>query len=757
MFTGFHDFLRGTSEDPDVAHRQFLLNVILLALAIPGLIFGVVTLVLWLLGRSPGTGAIAGFGVQPFFLIAFLLGRRGRVTIAGYIPVVAVFAVMAASFFQIGIGHVSTLGLAMVVVTAGILIGAGAATLFTILGVAVYLAGGWAQLNGYVTGVSTPGDTILADAIGLGLGLVVLVILNWMSNREMGRVLRLERSLSSRLQSQSQDLEDQVAQRTQSLERKAAQLETTAEISRLAGEMLDPIDLMSQSVELIRARFGLYHVSIYLLDETGLWSNLAASTGEAGKALISQRHRLATGSASIIGWVTANRLPRIAADINDDPFYYRNPLLPDTRSQLAIPLTVGTRLLGALDLHSSTLAAFEEDDVRAIEAIASELAIAIDSTRLIQETQRQLARFESSYRDLARQSWRRIARSPGGVDIRIGTPDILNLQGEVIYLTPLESEQRGVPVLSEDKRELSVPVQMRGEVIATITARREEDEEPWTEDDISLLNAVAGQTALALESARQYTEEHRRVAELEVINRVSQAVSQHLRLDSLYRVVHAQINQVLGETDMYIGLYDQANDQLQFPYVSENREVIKVSPLPLGEGLPSLIVRTQQPLLLQQDTERRVKALGTDSEDRVALSWLGVPLLTGEDILGVIVVQDFEQEERFSEDDAALMSTIASQVATAIQNAQLMEQIQQTARRERLIHEIASKVRRAPDMKSILSTTARELNRAFNATSTSIQLQSQEGKDLAREPNLTPEVEGDESGAGGAEDGSDVS
>jgi GAF domain-containing protein len=742
MITRSKNLLVGTSQDPDIAHRQYLLNIILLALAGPGLFFGIVMLVLWLLDMSPPTGAIAGLAVQPFYILAYILGRRGHVKVAGYIPAAVVFAAMAASFFQVGVGHISTIGLAMVVVTAGILIGASAATLFTVLGVAAYLVGGWAQLNGYVPDPLIPIDTVIIDAIGLGLGLLVLVIFNWMSNREMRRALQLERSLSSRLQAQSQDLEDQVAERTASLERKAAQLETTAEISRLTSEMMDPGDLMSQSVNLIQGRFDFYHVSIFLLDETGLWANLVSSTGEAGKALISQHHRLATGSASIIGWVTANRLPRVTTNVADDPFYFRNPLLPETRSEMAVPLIVGTRLLGALDVQSTTPDAFLEDDIRAVEAIAAELAIAIDSARLIQETQRQLERFESSYRDLARQSWRRIARSSGDYDIRFGTPEIGGLEEEGAFTTSKESEESGLPVLSDDRRELSVPVQMRGEIIATITARRGEDEELWSEDDVSLLRAVAGQTALALESARQYTEEHRRVSELEVINRVSQAVSQHLRLDSLYRVVHAQINQVLGETDMYIGLYEKATDRLHFPYVSENREVIRVAPLPLEDGLPSLIIRTQQPLLLQEDTVRRVHALGTDLEDKVARSWLGVPLMTGEDILGVIVVQDFENEQRFSEDDAALMTTIASQVATAIQNAQLMEQIQQTARRERLIHEIASKVRRAPNMKSILSTTARELNRAFNATSTSIQLLTQSSKDDPGETEATPDVEG---------------
>jgi GAF domain-containing protein len=103
--------------------------------------------------------------------------------------------------------------------------------------------------------------------------------------------------------------------------------------------------------------------------------------------------------------------------------------------------------------------------------------------------------FESSYRDLARQSWRRIARSPGEYDIRIGTPEILGKEEDGAFTTSKQSEDSGLPVLSDDRRELSVPVQMRGEIIATITARRGEDEELWSDDDVSLLRAVAGQTA----------------------------------------------------------------------------------------------------------------------------------------------------------------------------------------------------------------------------------------------------------------------
>jgi GAF domain-containing protein len=719
------DWFRPTSENPDIAHKQYLLNIVLMALAGPGFAFGIIMLILWLLNLSPPAGAISGLGVQPFYLLSFWLGRRGHVKWAAYIPVTVVFIAMAASFFQVGVGHISTIGIAMVVVAAGILIGAGAASLFVILGIAVYIFSGWAQINGVILNVLMPTETILIDAVGMGLGLIVLVIFNWISSRELKRSLQLERDLTARLKAQSRDLEELILQRTQSLERKASQLETTSEIAKLSSEMVDPEVLMFHAVDLIQSRFGFYHASIFMLDESGNWANLVASTGEVGRKLLSQHFRLAVGSASIIGWVTTNRILRISQNVNEDPFYFKIPLLSETRSELAVPLIVGSRLLGVLDIQSTQPNAFSDDDVRAIRAVADELALAVDRARLLSETQQQLEKFQSSYRDLARHSWRRLSRVGLDSIIRVSNRYDEGGMDEDDFKTLEQAIQKKGTVLSEDEQEIAIPVTMRGEHIATIGARKTSGNEQWSEDEIALLEAVSGQVALALESARQYTEEHRRVSELEVVNRVSQAVSQHLRLDSLYRVVHAQINQVLGETDMYFALFDSQKEEIRFPYISEKKEVIKKDPIPYGDDLTSLVIRTRQPLLLQEDLERRAKALGAEVEGTMALSWLGVPLLIGDDIIGVLVVQDFEHDQRYSDDDAALLTTLASQVATALQTAQLMEQVQRTARRERLIHEITSKVRQAPNFKAILETTARELRRSLNVSSASIHIGSE--------------------------------
>lgn len=709
-----------TSSDKEIARRQHLLNIILLALAVPGFIFSVITLFRWLLGSTPTTEDIAGLSILPLSLLSYWLSHKGQVRFAAYITTSVVFIAMTASFFQIGIGHVSIVGMVMVIVTAGVIISSRAALAYSALSVIAYSVAGWYQNAGNIQTVLLPSETVIVDAIGLSLGLGVLVIFNWMANRDIHHAVQVEQLFSSGLLLQSKKLEDQIAKRTLSLQQRSLELQAISEIAGLAAQRLTSQNLMSQAVEIIRDRFNFYHVSIFLLDESETWAELAASTGEAGHKLITSHYRLAVGSASIVGWTTANRLLRVSQDITNDPFYYSNPLLPDTRSEIAIPLAVGQRLIGALDIQSNEPQIFVEDYISPLEAIANEIAIAIDNARLLSETQARLERIERDFRGQTQDSWARFLRKRKTSEYRLSRQ-----QGPISDEMRQGMEQAaesGRTFVSSESKELVVPVQIRGQVIATIGAQKGEDEEPWSDDDIALIEAVANQTALSFETSRQYTEEQRRVAELEVINRVSQAVSQMLRLKVLYRVIHTQLNRVLGEVDMYIALYDPNTDQISLPYISEQHQLLKMESISFGQDLTSQVIRTRQSLLLMNEAECEAAAPGEKQIGRRSKSWLGVPMLVGNDVIGMITVQDPLHEHRFTEEDAALLLTIASQIATAIQNSRLMEQIQNVARREHLIREITAKVRRTPDIHSTLEVSAQELGRALNVSSASIRL-----------------------------------
>ncbi len=203
---------------------------------------------------------------------------------------------------------------------------------------------------------------------------------------EIGTLARAFNQMSQQLRALITGLEERVAERTArwqeanyKLQRRAIQLEASAQVGRAITSILDLNDLLAEIVNLIRDRFGFYHAGIFLLDETGEWAVLRQATGEAGQRMLAKKHRLAVGGKSIVGWVTGNRQPRIALDVGADAVHFKNPDLPHTRSEMALPLIVGDRLLGALDVQSTEEAAFDDEDVAILSLMADQVAVAIEN------------------------------------------------------------------------------------------------------------------------------------------------------------------------------------------------------------------------------------------------------------------------------------------------------------------------------------------------------------------------------------------
>lgn len=236
MIKRISSWIMPVEENPELVRRGYLLNLVLLGLAVPGFLFGLVSAIGWVLGLAPIVGALAGFGVQPFYLLAYWLGRRGRVRLAAYIPVIAVFLVMVAGSVQIGIGHTTLIGYAMVTLTAGILINAPTAMLFVLLSTAAYMAVGAAQVAGKLPSALPPTATLVADGAGLALGLTVLVIFEWLSGRELNRLLRQSREAEWRAQEYARELEENRVLLEQRVEERTRELAESSEQLRAAHE-----------------------------------------------------------------------------------------------------------------------------------------------------------------------------------------------------------------------------------------------------------------------------------------------------------------------------------------------------------------------------------------------------------------------------------------------------------------------------------------------------------------------------------------
>jgi PAS domain S-box-containing protein len=162
------------------------------------------------------------------------------------------------------------------------------------------------------------------------------------------------------------------------LEHRGTQLQTAAEVSRAVGSILDPEALAPQVVDLVRERFNLYYAGLFLVDQTGEWTGepykwavLRAGTGEAGRQMLRQGHKLEIGGTSMIGWCIANKQARITLDVGEDAVRFDNPHLPNTRSELALPLINRGRPIGALTIQSDQEAAFTKEDIAALQTMCN--------------------------------------------------------------------------------------------------------------------------------------------------------------------------------------------------------------------------------------------------------------------------------------------------------------------------------------------------------------------------------------------------
>lgn len=196
-------------------------------------------------------------------------------------------------------------------------------------------------------------------------------------NDELGALAFSLNQMAEELSNVYRSLEDRVEERTR-------QIRTASEVARavISSPSLD--DLLRRAVDLIRQQFNFDYVSIFLIEEEGDFAQLQEASGDIGGALKAQGYIVPVGSASIIGWVTSNNQPRLVSDVQPDAAALRRDLMPDTRSELAVPLQTSGRVLGAIDVQSSTRDAFRQQDIEVLQTLADQLSAAILNARLAQ-------------------------------------------------------------------------------------------------------------------------------------------------------------------------------------------------------------------------------------------------------------------------------------------------------------------------------------------------------------------------------------
>lgn len=297
---------------------------------------------------------------------------------------------------------------------------------------------------------------------------------------EVGELIMYFNRMIARLETLQTSLEEQVRSRTE-------QLKTTLEVGNVASSILDPDELIARIVNLITDRFDYYYAAIFLVDSTGRWAELKDATGAGGLTLKEQGHKLEIGGKSMVSAAITNRRAVIALDVGEEPTRFENPLLPETRSEIALPLIVGERVIGVLDVQATQEAAFGEEDIDTLQSMVNQVGIALENARLFQETQKSLDELRTTHRMYLAEAWSDTAREHGAYEYDSG---------------------RGQPATGDESSEIGVPLTLRDQIIGEL---RLEGQEEWTPEERSLIEAVATQAALALENAR-LLEESRQMA-----------------------------------------------------------------------------------------------------------------------------------------------------------------------------------------------------------------------------------------------------
>jgi hypothetical protein len=266
--------------------------------------------------------------------------------------------------------------------------------------------------------------------------------------------------------------------------------------------------------------------------------------------MLTRGHRLKVGQTGIVGYVTQTGNARIALDVGKDAVFFDNPDLPQTRSEMALPLTVGGQILGALDVQSIREQAFGEEDIATLRILADQLAIAIQNARLFSESQAALVKTREIYGELTRDAWRKVLRDQPRISFMATPSSTLPLSVESPDPDITKAVETGDLVIGTDGQTIGVPVKVRGQVIGAFRLKKQDAAEPWTEGERSLAIAFSEQLSGALESARLYRESQQRAAREVLVSDISARIVSLPRVDAIVRETVQELGQAFGNASV---------------------------------------------------------------------------------------------------------------------------------------------------------------------------------------------------------------
>jgi GAF domain-containing protein len=342
------------------------------------------------------------------------------------------------------------------------------------------------------------------------------------------------------------------------LTRRTRYLEATAAIARDAASVLDLGEQLARVVNLVSRQFGFYHTGIFFLDPGGEWVVLQAASSEGGRRMLARDHRLRLGEG-IVGYTVERGAPRIALDVGQDAVFFDNPDLPDTRSEMALPLRARGQIIGALDVQSTEPEAFGDEDVAVLQTLADQVAVAISNARLFEQAQEALAAERRAYGEMSSLAWRELLRAEPELGYLSQRQDTVPA-GDLWRAEMKAAIEQGETALGDgDSRTVAIPIKISDQVVGVVDGRKADGSGGWSAEEIELLEALTEQLNVALEGSRLYQDVQRRAAREQLISQVSARMRETLDLDTVLHSALQEMRETLGFAEVAV-LLDPAGD-----------------------------------------------------------------------------------------------------------------------------------------------------------------------------------------------------
>lgn len=373
------------------------------------------------------------------------------------------------------------------------------------------------------------------------------------------RTVERQRVLSEQIEAEQASLEKRVQERAADLRRRLDQFEVASEIAREISQETNIQSLLEKTVQLINQRFNYYHAGIFLNDNRDEYTVLRAATGKAGQQMIERNHRLKIGEIGIVGNVVSKGEARIAMDVNDDIVHYKNPLLPDTRSEMALPLRYAGKAIGALDVQSVDENAFTTEDIKILQTVADQLAIALAKTQQVEELKRSVEELEASHAQMTSLAWQghlktanrkfnyryHDAQLDHSTEETDHSKQALGTGQPVIAALPDETNQR-------QNTALAVPIKLRNQVLGVLDIHF--DGPSVSPDLIALIEGTVDRLAISLENARLLEEIQYRAERERLVSEISTRVRTASDVDTILQVAAKEIGRSLGVAEVMVQL-----------------------------------------------------------------------------------------------------------------------------------------------------------------------------------------------------------